>query len=121
MVKEETTGKNIKQIKEEATLTKEEKKKIKDEIIPKSGTIKWENKEAKQKVRAFIKSVKRGKNTKVTNLLPPGKPAFKKDLKVEQTEELQFDEKYFGVELVQSITDDNQDKKDFDAEDQEQE
>lgn len=118
---EETTGKNIKQIKEEATLTKEEKKKIKDEIIPKSGTIKWENKEAKQKVRAFIKSVKRGKNTKVTNLLPPGKPAFKKDLKVEQTEELQFDEKYFGVELVQSITDDNQDKKDFDAEDQEQE
>lgn len=118
---EKTTGKSIKQIEGEATLTKEEKKRIKDEIVPKSKNIKWDNKEAKQKVRAFIKSIRRGKNTKVTNLLPAGNTDFKRDLKVEQTEESQFDEKYFGVELVQTITDDKIGKEDLDEESQEQE
>lgn len=102
---EEKTGKSIRQIQRESTLTKEDKKIMKNQIVQKSKAIKWNNKEAKQKVRTFMKSIRRGGNTRGSNLLPVGMSDFIKELQVEQTEGELFNIKDFEEDLIQNTAD----------------
>lgn len=80
---EEKIGISIGQVKNNAELTKEEKKKIINQIISKQENIKWDNKQVIQYIKLFRKALKRGRPSE--NLLPPAKSGFLEDIKVEMT------------------------------------